>query len=490
MYLYEKIKKISLCLLVQTVYLEAELVIIKQNKQGFFSPLESLDKPYAKAIADIMLTYSWPTVIANSSLASEESAELFSNKAYAEEQFITEKLQKINSNYRALFIPTALYELFAIIYYSGSLENCLKKIEKSFFLGSINLQINLNSIDKKNQQIKEKNYDLYRASNSFFYSDAFFIINNELISALFDFYKPAKKIKNKEVLSAELKNRVPDFAAFLLKNKKSSGIDLKESLLPSSNTLNKSSILARALSLEYEAAEANRTVLFRGSSGIELKIRKHSSNNRNRLELLGSSIKEEGLFNTILERYSSRNYKPYSVSFGNSLFAGYFNDKGACAYEYLYSFGGYALFLDKKDQIEHESSNLFFIAPLGTLAGLFERGEFFHSRTKAAIKRKTNVPQNIFGIAHCPIIDPFGIVTTVRDPLKHASLFSDFLAKNLKLIEKSEYSAQNQSEKIVDQLRNNKEDLIRKSQKEASSYFKLFPTLKKYIQKLTSHRLR
>ena len=485
MSIYKKNKLLFVSLLLSMVYLKGELIVVKQNKQGFFLPLDSSDKLSQKAITDTLLAYSWPTVIANSSLTSEESAELFSNKPYSEEQFLNKKLKLINTAYRALFIPTALYELFAISHYSSSTSNALKTANDLLCRGNINLSKNLNKINKKVHEIKKENYALYKSSSATFYDEAFFIINKELATSLFSFYKAAKKIKDLTILSEKIKIIAPKFAAFLIKNKNTSGIDLRESLLPATDTLNNNSILARALSLEYEARENNKTVLFRGSSAIEIEIRK----NKKRVTLLGSSIKEGSLFGTILENYRSKNNTPYSISFGNSLFAGFFNDKGACAYEFLNSRGGYGLAISKKDQIEHESSNLLFIAPLGTLAGLFEQGEYFHSRSKAAVKKIGNSSSPIAGIAGSSLIDPCGIVTTVRDPLTHASLFSDFLAQNLKLIEKPEYSAQNQSKKIEDQLRSSKESLAKKSQKEASYYFKLFPTLKKYILKLTPHRL-
>ena len=62
-----------------------------------------------------------------------------------------------------------------------------------------------------------------------------------------------------------------------------------------------------------------------------------------------------------------------SLSFGNSLFAGFFNDSGAMTFDFLNMKGalGFVLPLSKKEYVETRCNKLFFVTPLGTLTSLF-----------------------------------------------------------------------------------------------------------------------
>lgn len=156
--------------------------------------------------------------------------------------------------------------------------------------------------------------------------------------------------------------------------------------------------------------------------------------------VLDSSKKYDSLIEAILKNYKKN---PFSISFGSSLFAGYINNQGGCAYSYLVakntddkedSFAGFVLFINKKDQYEHGSSRLFFIPPLSYMSALFEHGYLFHPRATAAIQSKENSLQKVVGASGISFKDPFGFFIVTRDPFKHAVLFSDFIENNSQLI--------------------------------------------------------
>ncbi len=77
--------------------------------------------------------------------------------------------------------------------------------------------------------------------------------------------------------------------------------------------------------------------------------------------------------------WSNKN-KPYSLSFGSSLFAGSLYDGGATAFYYMRKGkNAYAIPVP----FDHLNSSPFFIPPTNTVAQLFGHGEIFHGRTKA-----------------------------------------------------------------------------------------------------------
>ncbi len=84
-----------------------------------------------------------------------------------------------------------------------------------------------------------------------------------------------------------------------------------------------------------------------------------------------------------------------SLSFGNSLFAGYRFDTGATAYFHMCKQRiGYLLPLSKKEYVDGKLGNMFHIPLLTTLAGAVARGEFFHPRSKI-----TNPSHRYYGFA-------------------------------------------------------------------------------------------
>jgi hypothetical protein len=80
--------------------------------------------------------------------------------------------------------------------------------------------------------------------------------------------------------------------------------------------------------------------------------------------------------------FSSCEYQ--HLSYGNSLFAGYVNDSGACVYDFVqHSKLGYTVMIKKSDYFNTNAQirKLFWISPMGTIESFVAYGERFHSTT-------------------------------------------------------------------------------------------------------------
>jgi len=212
--------------------------------------------------------------------------------------------------------------------------------------------------------------------------------------------------------------------------------------------------LKKTIDLEYEAFKQNKGLLFRGSNLFEVKNIHQDSK-----KLIASTLYDVS--------------EPFSLSFGNSLFAGYINDVGACAYNYLVRNSGYVLFINKFDYVDNYCSNLFFISSLATETAIFGGGEAFHSRSKAAVKEKNqNDGYRVNGmmesyemnlepnedIKKYYVKDPFGIVLITRNPYRQAYLFSKYFLENVVLLGHPNENNLTSEEQIgIEILKNQKE---------------------------------
>ena len=144
-------------------------------------------------------------------------------------------------------------------------------------------------------------------------------------------------------------------------------------------------IILQAINIEMKAKDDGSWVLYRGS---ELKDGKEQ-------------LTQEG--------------KPYSLSYGNSLFAGLMKESGpngAMAFAYIGNRGGYAICIPMINYLMNElSRKLFFIAPILTFCGFYLYGEFFHSRSRVFVKASTKPfvfnPNDRFGPSQD---DPYSLI--------------------------------------------------------------------------------
>ncbi|KKQ32726.1 MAG: hypothetical protein US49_C0006G0177 [candidate division TM6 bacterium GW2011_GWF2_37_49] len=144
-------------------------------------------------------------------------------------------------------------------------------------------------------------------------------------------------------------------------------------------------IVLQAIDVEMKAKNDGTWVLYRGS---ELKDGKEQ-------------LTQEG--------------KPYSLSYGNSLFAGLMKESGpngAMAFTYIGNRGGYAICIPIANYLMNGlSRKLFFIAPILTFCALYLYGEFFHSRSRVFVNASTKPfvfdPNDRFGSSQH---DPYSLI--------------------------------------------------------------------------------
>lgn len=301
---------------------------------------------------------------------------------------------------------------------------------------------------------------------------AFIFINQQLTNALYNTYPHL--FKNASV-SKNIESSIQDITQYFIShickcNFNSPRIrtdiwiggarEMVNTMLKHLQNESQNKIVSNVVTLEYEARQKNKALLLRGTTFEETSISLYPSIQKK--FIAGNSMliqekpdkdstsKQVTTKRSFLDLYKTKENRPYSISFGNSLFAGFMFDPTACAYYFL-SGGrltnnqaienkaaplGYGLLINKKDYIEHQNSNLFFIPPLSSIASLFASGEWFHPRTKAAIATKQyNTDVEIQGVHLSSLEDSFGTILITRDPLKHAELYSKFLAQNGKIIQ-------------------------------------------------------
>jgi hypothetical protein len=115
--------------------------------------------------------------------------------------------------------------------------------------------------------------------------------------------------------------------------------------------------MERAIAIEYNAFNTNTFPIYRGSDYVDDYNDKSQSNNR-------------------------------SISFGSTLLGGLLFDPSACAYDHMANKSlwakklGYVVFINKKEYLLGQLSNMFYIPPIITLLDLIGKGEYFHARTK------------------------------------------------------------------------------------------------------------
>jgi len=502
--------------------LHSELLIVKKV-DNVFVPLDASDDKNGNVISDILLKYEWPMCIANDSLSEEDKNDLLSpNKPYAEELFIQEKIREALSDqphqYSVIFIPTALYELYCI--YQACLGNpeeltpfmkaakeTLRVPFKEGFITDLDLTNIINSSETA-RIIRRKIYDRYTNLNRiFFYNNgsqsAFLYINNIIAKAILYESPELKTSSNSLDLSNKLQNKTNNLAKSLIKkpislvnlNNLYKGIkgysaDHSDEIYEIITNLKREfeyKSISRVMALEYEARNLNKALLLRGTSFVDLRI---GIGEEQKKRLVGSTL------------YKYDNSKPYSIAFGNSLFSGALADVEACVYSYLTELKltgigapgflkttGYALLINKKDYIEHQCHNLFFISSIAPIASIFQLGEFFHSRTKAAILLKNGVATEILGLwvfdegkTYKGLTDPTGVILITRDPLRHAELFAKYISENGRIIQQGDPS------NLTEEERRFAED-VKKSQTEAEEFYKAIRVTKdKFKQKIKSKK--
>jgi len=535
-----------LCTLHLSIY--SELLIVKQTPQGFV-PLDQTDIDNSEQIAQILGTYQWPMCIMSDLSDKEQKALLAADTPNAEEGFIQnkihEKLGVAGKDYHVIFIPTSIYELFCIWqilkedrsnlttdkfnpFQNAAYKTLLKVHEKKD--GRIDITDIINEVGAPNV-IRKKVFATYRPVNDVFFSgkeNACIHINRALASELFERFPDLKGCADAQKLSTGIRNVATNYALSLAreigkhasernswdlnKNPIYAAVivpreivrDMQDGITKMCISLaNDESILPTIIALEYEARNLNKAILVRGSSPEDFQIGYHEEEKQVvplRAPLIGSTLvkqeseSDEGAFEStdlsFEAAYKGKKNQPYSISFGNSLFAGAMRDITACTYNFLTGTRvsglqarptkavGYALLIDKEAYFINQCNRLFFISPLAPITALFQHGEYFHSRTTAAIVSKQKKRISILGLyagGAEGIKDPSGLLLITRDPLNHAALFSRFIAENGRIIQRGASDLLHSEEKsIVD------------AQQKAARFYQAIKSLTPRIKKLTA----
>jgi len=485
--------KIQLVLLLSLVtgYFYAELLVVKRDSDGFTSLTKQDVNQYGVAVSKILLKYQWP-MCTDQDLTDKEKDELLTaDKPYGEERFVEQKLQNVfekkELDLGVLYVPSTLYELFCLQYFFKDTQNPLYQVVREWLWfdperggHAVDLKPILNKdIDPAiiNDEIK----NAYQRVNERFVSgeNALLEVNRAFTSMLFDRYPELGfcqnaleasnflETKSQELLQALIKDLIAlegNMKFFSREDENEGHKDetiqgMAQSLLLEDNAF----IVKKIINSEYEARQQNKALLMRGTSCAQFVGFEESPV---QLLLIGSTIRnyqckkkldEDGRDSgydeiSLFQAYQEQTVGAYSISFGSTPFAGFINDNSACAYHFLTGkrvythlhtkpsesyakIAGYELFVDKKKYMQNRNDHLFMISPLMSMAGLMSDGEYFHSRTTAATSFKNGKPQRVSGLFCTKIKDPASVILIQRDPLLHAEMFSDFVAKNGRIIQ-------------------------------------------------------
>lgn len=441
------------------ISLRAEYIVYKKTKDGKVQPFDlKADKELYQKIYTVLQNYQWPMVLNNAIKSGDVLESLTPENAFGEEKLLRKKLKEIAPDIDIAFVPTIVYEMFVItevsnypdtIWIPSDLMNVLLARQKI----EVYPDPKVIEIVKNPRATDQSIYDYYQSTN--IVPDlalAHLIVNNGLLT-LFGYDKPLTNVQ--EYLDQEMIGFFRLMSRWIKSGWTQTYIK---------NEDNRKKFIA----LEYEAREKNYALLYRGgkhrglymvgAKQIEVPIEG---------SFLASSAKVPNapLYQELEFKYKTKgtpwktrdwNMPLNSVSYGNSVFAGFWHESdptttgGACVCDY-YNFPdliNYTLYIDKKNYVQNKKS-LFFIASLNTLASLSGKGEFFHSRTRSfALPQHIHTIKyeiiNIPGIAYpsypgvgLPIEEMFdkaGIFLVPGDPLVKATELSDFIYKNAILL--------------------------------------------------------
>ncbi|MCK4650719.1 ankyrin repeat domain-containing protein [Candidatus Babeliales bacterium] len=510
------------------ISIRPEYIIFEKGKNGEFLPLgeEHFDK-VKKIYEDVFCKYKWPECIGNREALKKikDKGFLKSGNSLGEEKFLRKEVQKIDKTYDIAFVPTVTYELFCVWKYYSSFypfEKDLKRVhslkhdefisivysiikevkENVFFPLSKKIGQKIENYNKlediKKEPEVEKEFDKINKK----YSSHFCDINYKFVFFLSD----GINLDGKKILQGKIKENIKFITEkilyLLIKTFKGhvaseiyyagrlenrpyyfQTLNSKE-FKKNENNLDENGIISKTIDIEYEARDKNKALLFRGAEntiqhvkGLEKKILT--------IAIADSPLKvKKGIDKIYLSVDKEKIFKPSSLAYGNSLFAGSIFDSGATVYFFFnLCEQGYSLFVDKEEYIENNCGNFFLISPLNCFVALFSGGEFFHSRTKVPIftdKKEKYI--KVFGIK-----DPMGsnsIIFIKRDPIKFAEDFLNYLIENFRFLKnKGQYLLEyynkkmkrfhKKAAKIYNSMRSFYKKLLKKRKEELEKVYKI-----------------
>lgn len=478
------IKNLIVCLIVFLCSINkllfAELLVFKKTKNELSALSDIEIKKHGTVISEILQKYQWPMCIASDLTAAEKTELLESDKPYAEERFIQKKLEESirlsDGELLVAFIPTTLYELLSMHYFFAKSESKLRSVIKKWLWFdrehegvTVDIQPHLNG--SSSDVFLDVNKEYQRVNDRFFANNtnAALELHKELFIALLNKHPELQNFSTALQVSSFVQSKsfeiiqnaaqelmaLRDQISFFPRRMDAPLNDRIQAMVHSLGDEKNQCMVNDYVAQEYKAREKNKALIVRGCSPfiVDFKV----ANVRANYTLIGNSFsnytckdvyddndKLSKCFEIPLSQaYQENMIKPYSVSFGASLFAGLLKDQTACSYNFLmgkrvYSdksttisdIAGYSLQIDKKKYVENKEQKLFFIPPLATIPSLFGNGEFFHPRSTAAVAKKCNTPQSVTGLMWYDLKDSSEMILIQRDPLEHGAMLSEFIARN------------------------------------------------------------
>lgn len=478
----------------------SEYIIFEKGKDAIHKVVHKKSSPGRyEFVFETLLKFQWPMNIANFNNIKKEWAAAGKTKgqilgemvAYTgggeplEFKYIQKQLQSKYPELDIAFISTFTYELFCILNKSklNSLNNQITGIV-SWGKGASPAQFDapLRSILASPTGTIEQVLEMYNNVNKLpVVRDSHQTINNELIDYIrsLDFYKASTKKsdlgaiieENKSALTQDILNKLSATGISIL------GFNLK-------------SAYDRILNFEYESYKKNFAILYRGGADlVEFFIPEKGSNIpieftyflKNFDSYKPITKAEEAEYSKLvplakagtLDAAQAIQFKALqekmdpatlfkwdeplrSISYGNSIFAGYYEDPGACSYNFMAKPTtvpglifkgsikdtiGYALKINKWLYASEKLQELFVISPFCTLVAIFASGEFFHSRSKSYyFKQALKTPVvgtpsvKVIGILGGPITDNRGYVVKEGNPIEAGAQLSKYIAENAIMI--------------------------------------------------------
>lgn len=483
MSIFSIISTIVLCL---NSCLYAEYIIFEQGPSSI--QIVSDKKTYKYIYENILLKYQWPMSITyyqrlREKMASEGSKpgqiakEIVSyslmNVGPLEEKHLRKKIRKEYDKIDIAFIPTFLYELFCL----------LNKFKITPFSAATAITLDVRSLLKMPGTTENEIYNLYNNLNKKSGArDAHQFVNNELVKYIqnLPFYTSetdtTKKLNPGPLIE---KNRSQMADTLITEAKKVTSIQ----------HFDKKEVYDRVLDLEYDAHKKNAGLMYRGGSdlvglfiptkGVNTPIEfTYFVKDINKYKPLTSDQKKEfdktiAEIKKLQEKQQKGTFKPEdqkklkdfqeklkkirkkisifgwknplrSISYGNTLFAGLYNDPGACSYYFMAAMGakdiiGYGLYINKWLYATGRLKELFTIAPLTTIIGIYSSGEFFHSRSKSYYFKEAltdpAVPRvDVIGILGGAITDYLGFFVRLGNPIAIGAKLSRYIEENATII--------------------------------------------------------
>lgn len=453
-------------ILISMVHAEL-LILVKDKSTGLLRAMTDEETlQYQNKISDVLLKYQWPMCIQSDLTPAEVAEYLAPGKPYAQEQFIHKKLQEVVSpaeiDLQVMFVPDSLYELFCIAEKSNERFNA--QYQEAQRLGNMHVKMQDNRIRPQDllehdvDVVKQKLKDSFVEVNSVFAKkqgglSAWSVVNNSMVEFMFKQYPELCHTSNGLVLSNEFEAKTETVKVQLCdiigKNDRLDSGRANGEALWAIGFESKTHIISTVMGLEYEARLLNKALLLRGTSVINKSTDRKHLQQEEKLILAGSTQTGDNFRSTLIGDSAGT----YSISYANSLFAGYYHDQGGCAYNYLNGRGtgfsisahnmrkrdemvGYGLLIDQQAYMHDGCRGLFYIPSLSPLTSLFEIGQYCHPRSRVAVADKSTVGK-VEGLIRSNgqgLVDPADIIIFQGDATKHEERFSTFLVKNGRLI--------------------------------------------------------